>query len=214
MEWKHTVNMYWGAAIVLAIIIPLYGFVASPDFEIKAFEQTLSKPIQLKDLQAQVIPEKEEEEEEEEEQEMLEVANTNVKFADDFGEDTDISEIPKISRGQKTTFEALKDEDLETDTEREPTKKFVIFDEAPVAFKAPAPDYPELLRQQNLTGHVILNMEVLEDGSVGYIEVENSTHPAFNDEAIKAAKKWRFQPAKTGGKPVACWVKQKFTFTL
>jgi periplasmic protein TonB len=36
----------------------------------------------------------------------------------------------------------------------------------------------------------------------------------FDEAAIEAVKKWEFTPAKSGGKPVACWVTFPISFGL
>ncbi|MCL1826623.1 MAG: energy transducer TonB, partial [Candidatus Cloacimonetes bacterium] len=67
------------------------------------------------------------------------------------------------------------------------------------------------------TGVVILDIEVLIDGSIGAIEVFQSLMPGpggLDEAAILAVRKWQYQPAESGGNPVACWVKQPINFTL
>jgi TonB family protein len=52
----------------------------------------------------------------------------------------------------------------------------------------------------------------MEDGSVTEIEVKNSTNPGqgFEDAAIAALKKWRYEPGTLNGKPVPVY----FTVTI
>ena len=66
------------------------------------------------------------------------------------------------------------------------------------------------------SGTVLLECVVLPDGSVGKVEVVRSLDSAFglDQEAIKAAKQWRFAPGTRFGEPVAVLVTIELTFTL
>jgi TonB family protein len=57
---------------------------------------------------------------------------------------------------------------------------------------------------------------VLPDGTVGSVEVVRSLDATFglDQEAIKAAKQWRFRPGTRLGEPVAVLVTIELTFTL
>jgi TonB family protein len=62
----------------------------------------------------------------------------------------------------------------------------------------------------------MLECIVLADGTVGNVEVLRSLDPTFglDQEAIKAAKQWRFDPGTRFGEPVAVLVTIELTFTL
>jgi len=96
------------------------------------------------------------------------------------------------------------------------TPKFVPYEDPPVVLVGEQPAYPEALLKMKIFGEVILHIEVFEDGSVGAIEVMKSLMQGtggFDEAAINAVKQWKFQPAKSGGYPVACWIGQLFRFT-
>ena len=64
----------------------------------------------------------------------------------------------------------------------------------------PAPTYPEGARAGGVEGTVRLLVEVLEDGTVGAIEVvEPSGSRALDDAAVEAVRAWRFEPARIDG---------------
>ena len=67
----------------------------------------------------------------------------------------------------------------------------------------PEPTYPARLRRKRLNGEVELRMVLRPDGRVTDIEILESTHEAFSEASITAAKKFRFEPATKGGCPVA-----------
>lgn len=86
--------------------------------------------------------------------------------------------------------------------------------DAPVPIRTVAPKYPEQLREAGVSGIVVLRVVVDEHGNVTDPTVEKSTNPAFNQPAIDAVSKWRFKPAKQGGKPVSAKVALPIKFSI
>ncbi len=79
----------------------------------------------------------------------------------------------------------------------------------------PAPRYPPRCVRRRQEGVVVLRVRVLADGSVGAVEIEESSGVAPLDaEAIRAMKRARFRPARRDGEPVVAWVTQPVRFTL
>lgn len=57
------------------------------------------------------------------------------------------------------------------------------------------PDYPEVAEELEIEGHVIVSFTVSETGTVENIEIAESEPPGvFNEEAINAAMRLRFEP--------------------
>ena len=79
-----------------------------------------------------------------------------------------------------------------------------------------APVYPPAALAARIQGTVIVECVVLPDGSVGKVEIVKSLDSAFglDQEAIKAAKQWKFIPGTRFGEPVAVLVTIELTFTL
>jgi len=76
-----------------------------------------------------------------------------------------------------------------------------------------SPSYPPLARSANVTGMVVVYMEVDERGAV--VNVVNVTGPQMlRQAAIDAARRWRFQPAMLDGQPVRMTGFLSFNFTL
>jgi len=97
------------------------------------------------------------------------------------------------------------------------TSKFVIYEDAPFAVQKYSPDYPEFAKASGIDGEVWLEVEVFEDGTVGAVEVKQSvmSGPGGLDEsAVNTVKKWKFEPAKSDGRPIACWVMFPVGFLL
>jgi protein TonB len=78
------------------------------------------------------------------------------------------------------------------------------------------PQYTADAMRAKVQGTVLLECVVLPDGTVGKVEVVRSLDSAFglDQEAIKAAKQWRFVPGTRFGEPVAVLVTIELTFTL
>ena len=80
------------------------------------------------------------------------------------------------------------------------------FDEPPMPTKTVAPVYPNELKREGVAGMVTMSITVDESGSVQNAIVKKSTRPEFEQPAIDAVSKWKFEPAKKDGKPVSVQV--------
>jgi len=78
------------------------------------------------------------------------------------------------------------------------------------------PQYTADAMRAKVQGTVLLECVVLADGTVGRVDVVKSLDPTFglDQEAVKAAKQWRFLPGTRFGEPVAVLVTIELTFTL
>lgn len=86
---------------------------------------------------------------------------------------------------------------------------------SPRAVKEVDPQYTADAMKANIQGSVTLECVVKADGTVGDVRVVKSldaTH-GLDDEAVKAAKQWRFKPGRKNGKAVPVVVPLNFTFT-
>lgn len=74
--------------------------------------------------------------------------------------------------------------------------------------------YPDELRVLGLTGEVVVEYVVNAEGRVARssLRIVSSTHPAFSRAVIEALVRARFNPARTGGRPVAVLVQQRIRF--
>jgi periplasmic protein TonB len=78
------------------------------------------------------------------------------------------------------------------------------------------PQYTADAMRAKVQGIVLLECIVLPDGTVGSVEIVRSLDSAFglDQEAIKAAKQWRFVPGTRFGEPVPVVVTIELQFTL
>jgi protein TonB len=77
------------------------------------------------------------------------------------------------------------------------------------------PLYPEFARQRGIEGTVLLKVRVTAQGRVETVQVERSAgHPSLDHSATEAVQRWRFEPARQNGVPVAVWVLIPVDFRL
>jgi len=78
------------------------------------------------------------------------------------------------------------------------------------------PSYTSEAMRAKVQGVVLLECVVQTDGTVGNCSVQKSLDQAFglDQEAIKAARQWRFRPGTRFGEPVPVLVTIELTFTL
>ena len=88
--------------------------------------------------------------------------------------------------------------------------------ETPRLLKEVKPQYTAQAMRAKIQGEVLLECVVQPDGTVGNIRVVRSLDSAFglDQEAIKAARQWRFAPGTRQGQPVPVLVTIAIAFTL
>ena len=86
----------------------------------------------------------------------------------------------------------------------------------PSVIREVRPAYTADAMRAKVQGSVWLECIVMPDGSVGDVKVTRSLDPIFglDQEAIKAAKQWRFRPGMRQGEPVPVIITIELTFTL
>ncbi|MEZ5978085.1 MAG: energy transducer TonB [Planctomycetota bacterium] len=91
------------------------------------------------------------------------------------------------------------------------TVSFTDLDQPPRLTNPENPDLgPKLLKRVPAT--VVIAFDVDVRGRVKNPVVLDSTDPAFDKAAVEAVKKWRFDPARKDGEPVAFRMKVPMTF--
>ena len=78
------------------------------------------------------------------------------------------------------------------------------------------PQYTAEALRAKITGTVYLEMVVLPDGAVGDVRITESLDPdhGLDEEAVKAARQWLFEPGTRSGEPVAILVNLALDFNL
>ena len=106
---------------------------------------------------------------------------------------------------------------------KEPTI-FVIVEEMPMfpggdaallAYLREHAVYPEIAKEKNIQGRVVLNFCVTPTGGVSKITALKSIDPELDKEAIRVVSTLpKFIPGKQGGKPVPVWYQAYINFKL
>jgi protein TonB len=66
-----------------------------------------------------------------------------------------------------------------------------------------------------IEGTTLLRLHIREDGAVDEVIVGRSAgHVVLDQAAVEAVQRWRFEPARHEGRPVAVWVSLPIRFRL
>ncbi|MDH7499205.1 MAG: energy transducer TonB [candidate division NC10 bacterium] len=85
----------------------------------------------------------------------------------------------------------------------------------PVLVQEVKPEYPMGARKAGVQGTTLLKIQVLPSGSVGEIQLLQSSGESSLDEAAqKAVKQWKFKPGMSGSKPITVWMTLPVKFEL
>ena len=88
-------------------------------------------------------------------------------------------------------------------------------DSAPRAMSQALPRYPRRARQRNIEGWVKVRFLVDKEGRVRNLRILKESPPdVFHETVMETAPRWRFSPAKRGGRPVNVWVEQTINFKM
>jgi protein TonB len=90
---------------------------------------------------------------------------------------------------------------------------FEAFDQPPVVVKRVYPVYPEMARQAELEGVVLLKVAIDEFGQVKEVLVLQSVD-GLDEAALDAIYQWQFKPAEQRGVPVPVWFAVPIRFSL
>lgn len=115
----------------------------------------------------------------------------------------------------------VKEEVQEAEAEPEP---FVVVEEMPMfpggdaellKYIAEHTQYPEIAKENNIQGKVIVRFCVTAKGGVSQVSILKGVDPELDKEAIRVVNTLpAFKPGKQGGKPVPVWYMVPINFTL
>lgn len=77
-----------------------------------------------------------------------------------------------------------------------------------------SPEYPFALRSAGIEGNATIEFDVDATGRVVSARAMSSTHREFEEAAVRAVLKWRFEPGKRHGKPVPFRMVVPIGFTM
>jgi len=196
-DWKDIANAQFGKALALSLTLLIFGMMVTPKIDVRK-QVFKSSQMELVDIPM-------------EEREKIEPPETqvnidvNFQISDELGtKEVDMkayeSVLSTVGDIFTTTSKSM------TSTEDATPRNFVAYDDAPVVIGTISPEYPEFARRAKQQGTVVLEVEVLKDGSVRNITVKRSVPGGLDEAAIAAVRKVRFQPGRSSGQPVDCLV--------
>lgn len=140
--------------------------------------------------------------------------NVQLMTAEEAQEEVVNEEVVEI-------VEVVKEEVQEEDPEATP---FVVVEEMPMfpggdaellKYIAENTTYPEIAKENNIQGRVIVRFCVTSKGGVSQVSILKGVDPELDKEAIRVVNTLPpFKPGKQGGKPVPVWYMVPITFTL
>ncbi len=79
----------------------------------------------------------------------------------------------------------------------------------------PAPPYPQICRDREQQGKVVLLVRIAADGRAALVEIATSSgYQRLDTVAQEAVRRWKFVPAHQAGEPVAATVRVPVVFHL
>jgi len=139
---------------------------------------------------------------------------TQLLTADDAQVEVKNEEVVEV-------VQEVKEEVQEEEAEPEP---FVVVEEMPMfpggdaellKYIAEHTNYPEVAKENNIQGRVIVRFCVTSKGAVNQVSILKGVDPELDAEAIRVVNSLPlFKPGKQGGKPVPVWYMVPITFTL
>jgi len=192
-------NIFQRRALLLAILIHLFVFIAAPTYTIKTIspppppvvtvehiyeppEEQLKQRVHPRALQPF------EPEDDEDLPEDLEIAETVLEHA---------GYTPAIPPPPMNGTSSI----------------HTSYDIKPVPIRLINPDYPELARIGNISGTVYVELLIGTDGHVKDVRIASGPE-IFHDSVLNAVCTMIFKPAQSRGRPVAVWITMPFRFTL
>lgn len=116
--------------------------------------------------------------------------------------------------GEKLAYEpeVLDDPKNEDETDKNETDKDEI--EGLVIFSKPRTRYTDAARQNGTQGKVILRVAFLANGTVGKIDIVSGLRDGLSEQAIYAARKILFLPARKNGRLVTVSKSIQYNYTI
>ena len=90
----------------------------------------------------------------------------------------------------------------------------VLVTSMPVLLQDSKVPFPETAKKQNVTGNVVLNLLIDDQGRVRQVEVLQGPGFGLDEAAVSAARQFLFRPAKMGDKSVAVRIRYTYRFVL
>ena len=217
LENKRGLFLLVGFAVVLGLIYAGFELFANED-KAPGFEMQDDDFITVVDddvIATDQTPPPPPEPQQQQQEVVLNIVEDNIKVSTDLSFDVEFDEneeIVDVSDEEITIVEeTAEDEPPMMFTEEMP--EFPGGPEALNAFLTREIQYPEVARNNGITGTVLIEFVVEKDGRVSNAKVKVPLFPECDKEAVRgvmAMPKWK--PGKNMGKPVRCSYQVPVTF--
>jgi len=199
VKFKEKYPKYILNSLYAAIVLHFLAFYFSPPFEFQPYVLKEREFVAIETTEQFELPPPPEE-----------VAQPVVPTVAEEGEEAqDASEVAP------TSFDDIDQLPEPPAAESEETRKFYAFDEKPILIKTVPVRYPELAKQAQIEGTVMLRVVIDEKGKVIRVSVLTSDVTTSMEKAAMAAvRQYRFRPAKQRMQPVKAAVAIPVRFTL
>lgn len=193
---KNDYPRLFRTALLWALAIHAVAFLFMPEFKPQPYRLREKPAVEAIDIpdQFEIPPPPKEE--------VKPQVPTEIAPSDEASEEETIA---------ATTFEVDAPPELPPAPQR--PQFFTAFDEPPQVIRQVPPEYPELARQSETEGVVLVQIGVNEFGDVIEATVVQGV-PMLNQAAIEAVMKWKFKPAKQRDVPVPVRIVIPIRFTL
>jgi protein TonB len=127
------------------------------------------------------------------------------------------NEVPQPVSTEELPDTTLVTEEFSDSTEDETSFRLTDYDTPPTPIRNPMPTYPTRYKSSGIQGVVVLDVEVLPNGTVGDVFVLKSLlkgEGGLDETAILAVKDWTFKPALRKKVPVKSRVNVPIPFSL
>lgn len=208
-----------GFIVVLALVYAGFELFASED-KAPAFTMEDDEFIEVKDedvIATDQTPPPPPEPVHQQQAVVLNIVEDNIKVNTDLDFGQDIFEDDAIPEVEDEVVEVIEEEADNTPpvyfTEDMP--EFPGGTEALYSFLGKEIQYPEVARNNGITGTVLVEFVVERDGRVSNAKVKVPLYPDCDKEAVRgimAMPKWK--PGKNMGKPVRCFFQVPVTFRM
>lgn len=218
LENKRTLFLLLGFVVVLGLVYAGFELFASED---KAPGFTISDDdfIEVKDedvIATDQTPPPPPEPQQQQQAVVLNIVEDNIKVSTDFDFGQDVFEDDVV--------EEIDDEVAVVEDEAETAPPVYFTEEMPEypggmealnSFLSKEIQYPEVARNNGITGTVLVEFVVERDGRVSNAKVKVPLYPDCDKEAVRGIMAMpRWKPGKNMGKPVRCFYQVPVTFRM
>ncbi len=217
LENKRGMFLLVGFAVVLALVYAGFELFANED-KAPAFEMNDDEFITVVDddvIATDQTPPPPQEQPQQQQEVVLNIVENNIQVNTDLDFSVEFDETEAIVEVADDNIDVVEetsdDEPPLMFTEDMP--EFPGGDEALMNFLQREIQYPEVARNNGITGTVLIEFVVEKDGRVSNAKVKVPLFPECDKEAVRgvmAMPKWK--PGKNMGKPVRCFFQVPVTF--